>query len=123
MSTQVYTNVEIYVDGAKSLEAQTVKITRDSKAQDIETLSRGWAGMSPGAKMLTIAVENAVPSASIEVDSGPFLSTLKVVELTIFAAGKTLTTKGFIHSDSFSGAVNAPSGLSFEFKGEYADWT
>ena len=122
MSTQQYANVEVYADGGKFLESTSVKLTRDAKGQIIETLGRGFAGISPGAKMLSIGISNAVPAASMEYDAGTKMGRYEPVELTLFAAGKTLPSKGFWMSDDFSGAVNSPSGLELSFVGEWAEW-
>lgn len=123
MSTQLYTQCEVYLDGAKLTEETGVKLGRTTKAQLVETVARGFAGMSPGAKMITVSVDNAAPAASLEVDPGTYMTGLRVAELTLFAAGKTLTSKGFITDDSFSHSVNTPSAISFEFIGEWAEWT
>ncbi len=123
MSTGLYTLCEVYINGTKLVEETSVKVSRDSKANVVDTVARGFAGVSPGAKMLTISVENAVPSADFEQDPGKFIRDLGVVELTLFAAGRTLTSKGFILSDNFGHAVNSASTLSFDFVGEFANWT
>lgn len=123
MSTQLYTLCEVYWNGRKLCEEASVKLTRDSKAQPVSTVARGFAGMSPGAKDLTISVENAVPAAAFEFNPGETIAELQVGEITLFAAGKTLSSKGFITKDDFSHAVNSEAKLSFEFMGEFADWT
>ena len=122
MSTQLYSLCEVYLNGSKLAEEASVKLTRDSKAQQVDTVARGFAGLSPGAKMMSITVDNAVPAAAFEVDPSRYIGTLEVVELTLYAAGKTLTTKGFIISDNFSHAVNSASSLSFDFIGDFANW-
>lgn len=122
MSTILYALCEVYLDGAKATEETSVKLNADSKAQVIDTVAKGFAGVSPGSKMITITVDNAVPSAGFEFDPSSHVGTLKVVELTLFAAGQTLTTKGFITSYSFQHSANSPSSLSFEFVGEFAEW-
>lgn len=123
MSTQLYTLCEVYWNGRKLAEEASVKLTRDSKAQPVVTVARGFAGMSPGAKDITISVENAVPAADFELNPGDYIGELRVGEITLFAAGKTLSSKGFITKDDFSHAVNSEAKLSFEFMGEFADWT
>ncbi len=122
MSTQLYSSCEVYIDGAKATEETSVKVTFDSKASVIDTVSRGFAGVSPGSRMITLTVDNAVPSAGFEFDPTISIRDLQVREITLFAAGKTLTSKGFIMSSSFSHSVNAASTLSFEFSGDYATW-
>jgi len=122
MSTQLYTLAEVWWNGKKLMEEASVKVTRDSKAQPVSTVGRGFAGMSPGAKDITISVENAVPSATFELNPGEYIDNLLVGEITIFAAGKSLVSKGFITKDDFSHAVNSEAKLSFEFMGDFADW-
>jgi hypothetical protein len=122
MSTQIYTLVEPYLDGAKLTEATTVKIDVTSKAQIQETIARGFAGVSPGAKMITVTIDSAVPSADFEYDPTTDLSELRVKELTLFAAGRSLSSKGFVIDYSLQGSVNSPSSLSLTFIGEFAKW-
>lgn len=121
MSTQLYTSAEGYINGSKLSEAMNLQVTWVSQAQVVETLSRGFAGLSIGARHMTISCSSAVPSADFEYDPTTAIKTLEVVEFTVFVAGKSITSKGFFTTASFSGAVNSPSNLSFEFIGEYAE--
>jgi len=123
MSTQLYTLAEVYWNGRKLAEEASVKVARDSKAQVVATVARGFAGMSPGAKDISISVENAVPAADFELNPGEYIDGLVAGEITVFAAGKTLSSKGFIIKDDFSHAVNSEAKLSFDFVGEFADWS
>ncbi len=72
--------------------------------------------------MCEITVESAVPADDFELNPGKFMADLSVVEFTVFAAGNTLTFKGFIISDNFSHAANSESKLSFQARGSFADW-
>lgn len=119
---QKYTKAAVYVDGALLSEEASVTIKRVTGAQVVKTVAKGFAGVSPGAPMLTISVENAVPSADFELNPGDYMTELDAAELTIFAAGSTLTSKGFILEDNFSHAVETQSKLTFEFTGQFADW-
>lgn len=123
MSTQLYTLCEVYVDGSKLTEETSVKLSVTSKAQVVETVARGFAGLSPGAKMISISIENAAPSATLEYDPSAAVGELRVVELTLYASNKTLTSKGFITDYEFGHSVNSPSSLSLSFVGEFAEWT
>jgi len=123
MATGKYTSVEGYIEGAKLAEAMSVTVGHASQAQVVETLARGFAGLSPGAPHMTISCANAVPADDFEYDPTTAIKLNTVVEFTIYAAGKSLTSKGFFLTCNFSGAVNSPSNLSFEFIGEYATWT
>lgn len=123
MASALYTNAVVYLDGAILAEAQSIKVDRETGSQETNTIVKGWAGVTPGASKTKVSVENAVPSADFEVDPGRFMKTNKEVELTIFCAGRTLTSKGVILSDSFNYSVGQDAKLSFEFVGPYAEWT
>jgi hypothetical protein len=122
MALQVYSQAEIYINGAKLAEEAQVSVNRRSNAQPVNTVAKGYAGDSPGAAMTEIKVTNAVPSAAFELNPGPFILNLQVCEITIYAAGLTLTQKGFIYEDNFSHAVNSEARLEFSARCEPADW-
>lgn len=127
MALQTYSQVEVYLNGAKLAEEAQVTISRRSNAQPVMTVAKGYAGESPGAAMLEIKVTNAIPAAGFEVNPGSFMglvssSALTPVELTFFTAGQTLTTRGFIFEDNLSHAVNSEAKLEFSARTEPADW-
>ncbi len=95
---------------------------RRTNSNPVNTVAKGYAGESPGAANCEIQVKNAVPSADFELNPGPFIASLTEREFTFFAAGKTLTTKGFIDSDNLSHATDTPAELAFECTCEFADW-
>ena len=114
MALQLYTLIGVYVNGALLAEEGTVSIDVDSRAQEVNTVAKGFAGLSPGAAKIMVRVDNAIPAAAFEVNPGKYLQSLQVVEFTFFAAGATLTTKGFITKYSISHGVNSDAKLSFE---------
>ena len=122
-----YSQAEVYINGGKLAEEASVTVSRRTNAQNVNTVAKGFAGQSPGAAIIEIKVSNAVPAASFELNPGQFMamsngSALGVVEVTIFAAGVTLTTKGFITDDNFSHAVNSEAKLEFSVVCSPADW-
>jgi hypothetical protein len=122
-SLQIYSLASVYVDGKLLTEEGSVKVSRSTGSNVVTTVHKGYAGESPGAATLSIEVENAVPSADFELNPGPYMQNLAVAEITLFAAGKTLTAKGFIVEDSFSHSVGGAASLSFSFRGSFADWS
>jgi len=122
MALQLYTLASIFVDGSLLAEEVSVGIDRNMRVQEVMTVAKGFAGISPGAAMIMITVDNAVPAADFELNPGARMKGLAVVELTVFAAGRTLTSKGFFIEDNFSHAVNSESKLNIKFVGEMADW-
>jgi len=117
-----FTNALVYVNGKQLTLETSLTVKRTSGSQPVKTVALGYAGESPGSAMCEITVENAVRSDDFEVDPGSFIQDLSVVELTIFAAGKTATTKGCIYEDNFSHAVDTASKLAFSFRGRYPTW-
>lgn len=119
---QLYTAAFVYVNGALLSEEASVTVSRATNSQQVITVAKGYAGESPGAAMCEITVESAVPAGDFELNPDKFMTDLKVVEFTVFAAGNTLTFKGFIISDNFSHAANTESKLSFQARGQFAEW-
>ena len=126
MALQLYSIAVVLVNGSLLSEEVSVKVGRDARAQEVATVVKGFAGLSPGAAFTTIDCENGVPAFDFELNPGKFFAvgggTLQVVELTVFAANRMLTVKGFITKDNFGHAVNSEAKISFSFVGEPGDW-
>ena len=125
MSTTVqrYTKAVVYVNGNLLTEESNCTIKRTDGGNTVKTVAKGFAGRSPGAPMTMITVKNAVPSADFELNPGPFMETTEAVEITVFAAGRTLSVTGFITDDNFQHGVDAAAELEFEFEGGFSDWS
>ncbi|MDI3282114.1 hypothetical protein [Polyangium sp. 15x6] len=119
---QQYTKAVVYVNSSVLSEEASVTIKRTSGSQPVKTVAKGYAGESPGSPMTEITVSNAVPSADFELNPGQYINLLDIVEVTIFAAGRTLTVKGSIIDDNFSHAVDSEAKLEFNFRGGPSDW-
>jgi hypothetical protein len=121
-NVQQYTKAVVYVNSNLLTEESNVTIKRESGGNAVKTVAKGYAGRSPGAPMTMITVRNAVPSADFELNPGPFLNNTEEVEISVFAAGKTLTVVGFITNDNFQHGVDNSAELEFEFEGGPSDW-
>lgn len=119
---QQYSKAIIYVNSNVLSEEASVTIKRSSNSQPVKTTAKGYAGESPGAAMTEITVTNAVPAIDFEFNPGIFINELDNVELTIFAAGRTLTVIGSIIDDNFSHAVDSEAKLEFSFRGGPSNW-
>ena len=122
-SNQLYTSASIYFNDSLLSEAMDVTVKYTSNNQVQKTLAKGFAGVSPGSKMTEISISNAVPDAGFEVDVFSTITNTQEVKLTIFAASKTLTIKGFLMDCDFSKATDSESKLSFNFQGGEASWS
>ncbi len=119
---QLYTLAYVLVDGAILTEEGSVTVNRATNSQPVNTVAKGYAGESPGAANVEIMVTSAVPSADFEMNPGRYMKGLKEVEIGVLVAGKQLTAKGFIISDSFKHSVNNESSLDFTFRGGFVDY-
>lgn len=120
-NVQVYTRCLVTVNGNLLAEEASVTLTQNSGAQVVNTVSKGFAGVSPGAGSTEIDVDNAVPAAGFEYDPTDPMFNNEPVELGLtLSNGDTLTSKGFIMSQSFKHAVNSESMLAFKFHGGIA---
>lgn len=120
MANTLYTNAAVAINGAMLLEEVSVNVARATGSQPIFTVLKGYAGESSGANTIEIDVTNAVPTADFEFDGGAVMESLQEVEITVYAAGKRLTSKGYIISDSFKHSANSESNYDFKFRGKYA---
>lgn len=123
MSTKLYTDIPIYVDGALATEHNKVQIERDSGNQEVFTVARGFAGVSPGAMTMKITVTQAIPAAGFENNLGAKMAARTPVEFSAFVAGKKITQKMYVMSDSVSGGANEKSDMSFTLHGPWADFS
>lgn len=119
---QLYSLAYVLVDGAILTEEGSVQVNRATNSQAVNTVAKGYAGESPGAANCEIQVTSAVPSADFEMNPGKYMKGLKEVEIGVLVAGKQLTAKGFIISDSFKHSVNNESSLDFSFRGSFAEY-
>lgn len=141
---QLYSKVQVIIGNSLGTfqgnlsEYADVKITRNSGLLPVDTAAKGFAGFTPGAPFLEIEVGNAVPNADFEynsgsdqiggaggVDVGPNTQAIPAftpIQMTLVAAGRTLTSDGCIMSDDLSYAINSEAKLNFRFRGEWADW-
>lgn len=107
MALETYTDARIDIRSSMLTEEASITLDRQSGAQRVFTVPKGFAGVSPGARLMELTVDNAVPSTGFEYDPGDDMEGFIEVPLTIYAAGKTLTTTGYVESDSFKHAVNS----------------
>lgn len=121
-SLQLYTGALLYLNGAALTEEAEVRMERTVHATEVYTIHNSLAGFSSGNPQTTIDVRNAVPAKDFELNPGAFILNLQMCELTMFAAGRVMTAKGFITKDNFDHAVNKESTLAFTFVAKMVDW-
>lgn len=118
--SQLYTQVYVTINGKLLLEHASMTLNRSSGAQPVNTVGRGFAGVSPGAPVSSITIENALPVAGFEFNAQDYLKELETVEIGLLAAGLAFTSEGFIMEDTLQHGVSSASGYSFQFMGDFS---
>lgn len=123
-NAQLYALLFEYADGQLLAETQNVTVTRQTGAQRVLTLAKGWSGVSPGAAVSEIMVEGAVPAAGFEFDAGKKLATLVITKLyTLGPGGKIYKGEVIIMGDTLKQGVGQPATYTFNAEGPLAFWT
>ena len=128
MALVQYARAVISVDGRDLFEEASVTINRLTNSQPVSTVHWGYNGETPGAPMVEVSVDNAVPASAIEFDPGSYMLTLSPVGgpgpngvkfVIDVPGGPTLQFDGFIVTDNFAHAVNASSKITFTARGRF----
>lgn len=121
---QQYSLIFVGVNGALLAEHAEAQFKRASNAKIVETVAKGFAGLSPGAPVCQGRVMNVIPAASgLEYDAGPVIVSLTVVQLKIVRSdGKGCTFPAFILDDDTSHGVGKAASYDFSFMGSFPAW-
>ncbi|SRR5260221_1889842 len=119
MALIFYQRMALLVDSVLQQEVNEVTVNFDSKAQPVETLTKGFSGVTPGAKVLEIDGKWSLPVTGQEFDVASAVANLDVHSLQVPFGNKTIISSGFFISGSASGSVNANSEISAKFMGTY----
>jgi hypothetical protein len=117
---QIYSLAFVYINGKLLTEEASVDVKRTSGSNDVLTVAKGWAGVSPGAGMLEVNVSSVVPADDFEYDAGDDIESLAFIEIGLFYGGKLLVSKGTIPEDTFKHGVNQAASYDFSFRGGFA---
>lgn len=119
---QKFTNATIYFNNKLLTLMSSVTVDRESGIKPVNTAYR-FAGIQQGTNFMTVNVDSCVPLAGMEQDVGDAMLNGDIVQLTIVAASKTLTAKGFIEKDNFSYSGDNQAKLTFSAHLEFASWS
>lgn len=102
------------VGGNLLAEEQEIDFTRTANAQQVDTVVKGFAGLSPGSPMLEVDITNAMPQGGFEFDAGPYIASLTAVPVQVVGpGGKTMKGDAFIIQDQGRHGVNQQARYSF----------
>ena len=112
----------MFVDGGLAAENTTVDSEIVSDIQQVMTIAKGFAGVTPSPHTRTISAESMVPVSGFEFDYETAFLTTQEVELTLQqgGSGKKTTSKGYFTNVAVSAGVGRSATVSFQFVGTAA---
>lgn len=114
---ELYDQLYPYFDGALAPDATEVSIGYESDQQEVVTLVRGFAGISPGPVKLVVSCNGAVPTTDsfAQKITKAFLNSAELPVRVMSASGKKIETTGFIRSGAkIDAGVGKTTTFSFE---------
>lgn len=116
-----YTQGQIFIEGALCAEEVTFSTSFKTNNQDVITQAKGFAGVTPGAGMTDVTIEEAIPRAGFELDFYKWAKNRTAIEIVGWRGSKKLTIKGFIDGIDEKHGVNTNSIASITIKGGEPD--
>jgi hypothetical protein len=115
----LYDQIFMFVDGGLAAENTTVDTEISSDVQQVMTIAKGFAGITPSPHVRTITAESVVPVAGFEFDyESAFLNSQEVeIVLQQGGSGKKTTSRGYFTNVSVSAGVGRTATVSFQFVG------
>ncbi len=109
----------MYIDGGLAAENTTIDTEITSDIQQVMTLAKGFAGVTPSPHVRTINAESVIPISGFEFDyENAFLNSQEVeITLQFGGNGQKTSSKGYFTSVPVSAGVGRTATVSFQFVG------
>lgn len=111
---QRYSNAYVFVNGQLLTQESSVTIEKKSNSKPMVTLHKGFAGLSKGAGMAEITVENAIPAKDIEFLPDFFIKEGDSLEIGSVLGSRQMICRGFVTDASYTHQINENAKLSFK---------
>lgn len=118
---QLFSDAYVFADGTMLAMAASVSLEKKSNSTPINTLHKGFAGLSKGAGVSELTIESAVPSKDFEMVGKAlvdfWIMSGEPVEFGIVMGARTTRLKGIIDQASYTQSVNDSSKVSIHIIG------
>ena len=114
---QIYDRGAVFFGNQLLVEVQSVSVDVDPALNEINTMQKGFAGMSPGSEKVRIDISEALPRAGVDYDALANIQGIDVVDFVLFVGAKKFKTKGFITNLKMNLGVDRAAEYSFSFIG------
>jgi hypothetical protein len=117
---ELYDQAVMFLNGALLTDNTTVSVSYEGDDQDVMTIPKGWAGITPSPRKLMVKFELLIPKDGPEFDLiGKFLNSEKVtLGLQLLGSGKKVTSDGYLRNPNMEFGVGQTAKISCEFHGE-----
>lgn len=112
MSSELYTQGLIFVDGILMAECSEFDTNYNTNNQIVQTQAKGFAGVTPGAGQVEVTINEAIPRAGFEIDFYKRAKDRAAVKITGWRGSKKLQLEGFIMTIGEKHGVNQNASAS-----------
>lgn len=112
MADPIYSKFSTFLGGTLLAQAQQVDVSEDEGWEDIVTIELGLAGWSPGAPMVQLKIDSAIPRVGPEFDFRAAKRKGTLLDVVVFCGKDKLKTKGIIKTVQSTGGAAKASQIS-----------
>lgn len=115
----LYSQIYLKANGVLLAENQTIETSLEADIQDIFTIVRNWAGITPAPIVRSVTAANVVPLPGVEFDYEGKMLDFEELDLIMEegGSGDTCTTSGYIVNVPRSAGVGQTTTISFTYRG------
>ena len=124
MGLQVYDTIYAFLDGIFLQELTDSDLSWEGDNVRVMTLAKGFGGVSPGPKVLVVALSHMMPATGSEFDAPSAFVHVTIHELKPIkgATGQTIISPGFTDAPKANAGVGKASTESYTFVGQPHVW-
>ena len=118
----IYGQAVVYIDGVLLTESTEIESTLENNDQDVMTILKDFAGVTPSPQKRVTRVTGAVSVAGLEVDLEALQKNRTVCEcgVQMIGSGDRANALGFVRNVSVKAGVGQTMTVSFEHHGQDA---
>ena len=115
----LYSQIYLFMNGGPLAENVSLESALEADIQDVFTIVRNWAGITPAPIVRTIAAVNVVPLPGVEFDFEQKMLDFEEVEpkMQEGGSGKQCVTAGYIVNVPRSAGVGQTTNINMTYRG------
>ncbi len=115
----LYDQIFLFINGALMAENTSIDTELSSDVQQVMTIVKQFAGITPSPIVRTVTAENVIPLTGFEFDFEQKFIDSEEVEIMLQqgGSGKKTTSKGYFTGVPVSSGVGKTATVSFSFVG------